>query len=70
MHNECNIIAYDVNYNRATTENKAIYFENTEKLLSLLTNNFEKNNNSQDMVEISKRRYTWDYVSRQYNALY
>ena len=70
MHNECNIIAYDINYNRATTENKAMYFENAEKLLFLLTNDFENNNNSQDMVEISKRRYTWDYVSRQYNALY
>lgn len=61
------ILAFDVIYNRETTENKAYYFKNSEQLIALLSMN-EKN--GEPMKEIAERRYTWEYVAGQYEALY
>lgn len=61
------IIAYDVVYNRETTENKAYYFKDTDSLIELLLN---KDKNGASMLEIAKRRYTWKHVAKQYEAIY
>ena len=64
----CPILAYDVIYNRETTENKAFYFRDAEQLIALLRNDnaslLEKS--ARDMSEIANRRYLWKVVSRQY----
>ena len=64
----CPILAYDVIYNRETTENKAFYFRDAEQLIALLRNDnallLEKS--ARDMSEIANRRYLWEVVSRQY----
>lgn len=64
----CPILAYDVVYNRETTENKAFYFRDAEQLIALLRNDnaslLEKS--AKDMSEIANRRYLWEVVSRQY----
>lgn len=60
------ILAYDVVYNRETTENKAYYFKNSEQLIELL--GAEKY--GEPLREIARRRYTWKYIAGQYEALY
>lgn len=61
------IIAFDVIYNRETTENKAYYFKSSGQLVELV---LQKEKNGESMKEIAKRRYTWEHIAKQYEALY
>lgn len=61
------IIAYDVVYNRETTENEAYYFKSIGQLVELV--NYD-NKEGQIMKEIAKRRYTWKHIAEQYEILY
>lgn len=67
MHFGMPIIAYDVVYNRETTENKAYYFRSADDLVSLLG---RTDLQGSDMKEIAQSRYTWRHISRQYSDLY
>jgi glycosyltransferase involved in cell wall biosynthesis len=69
MHFKKNIIAFDCNYNRASTENKAEFFLNTEKLAELVESS-EVIDNASTMQEIAERRYTWAIVKEQYFSLF
>jgi len=62
------IIAYDVIYNRVTTEFTAPYFTTEEALISqvLKLNDLELNDLGQTMQAIAERRYTWDYIASKY----
>lgn len=61
-------ICFDVNYNRYTTENKALYFRNKFELSGLLKQlNFQiMKENAQHMTEIAHRRYLWKKIARKY----
>ncbi len=61
------ILAYDVIYNRETTENAAYYFKNREQLQVLLEQPLK---NGELMQAIAHRRYTWRHIAKQYEALY
>lgn len=61
------ILAFDVVYNRETTENKAHYFKNMEGLLNLLESD---DLDGSPMLEIANRRYLWKTISRQYAELF
>ena len=61
------IIAFDVVYNRETTENKAYYFKNSNQLVELVS---QKEKDGASMKEIAKWRYTWKHIAKQYEALY
>lgn len=61
------ILAYDVDYNRETTENKACYFKNAEDLMGLL---HAEKEDGEPLKKIAEQRYTWKYIARQYEALY
>lgn len=61
------ILAYDVVYNRETTENKAAYFKTTEDLTKLL---YDTQQDGSIMKEIAQRRYTWKHIADQYENLY
>lgn len=68
------IIAYDVVYNKETTEYKASYFNNVETLQTAV-NNLEQQPNliesiKQEMFEIAKRRYTWKIICDKYESLF
>jgi glycosyltransferase involved in cell wall biosynthesis len=65
MHFKKNIVAFDCNYNRASTEDKAGFFANSSELINLINspNLFE---NSENMQKIAERRYTWKIVKQQY----
>lgn len=67
MHFGMPILAYDVVYNRETTENKAYYFKNIEQLISLINRD---DLDGSAMREIAERRYTWKHISEAYCWLY
>ncbi len=68
------IIAFDCIFNRETTENKALYFSDSQSLkknISKLNNDKDcLANIKRDMYEIAKRRYTWNIITRKYENLY
>lgn len=67
------ILAYDVSYNRETTENKAIYFKNSQHLTNMLNSNMDDEILTQvgkDMTEIAQLRYRWNVIKKQYEYLY
>jgi glycosyltransferase involved in cell wall biosynthesis len=72
MHLSLPIIAFDCEFNRETTENKALFFEDASTLRShlLSTNAFERSEISLQMKNIANCRYTWEIVSKQYADLF
>jgi len=62
------IIAYDVNFNRETTEDKALYFSSADELRTQCgkLDNAELKKIAASMKEIALRRYTWDRISQCY----
>lgn len=64
------LIAFDCVYNRESTENKATYFKDKEELVSILNGEPDRYANGNQMLEIARRRYTWETIARQYEALY
>jgi glycosyltransferase involved in cell wall biosynthesis len=66
------IIAYDVNYNVETTDNKARYFKNKMDLIQHLKS-LNKNEISRmgiEMKNIANDRYTWKKISDKYAKLF
>jgi len=65
------IVAFDVSYNRATTEDKCLYFKAAEDLKSLMesTSLIEFNKQREVMSEIAKRRYSWKSIAKKYKNL-
>ncbi len=61
------ILAFDVVYNRETTENKASYFRDSAHLLEII-NDIQPNGDQ--MKEIAERRYKWADIAAQYAALF
>lgn len=66
------IVAYDVAFNRETTENKAIYFKDTSELITILQSlrSFNLDKVSNDMLSIAQRRYRWDIIAQKYAAIF
>ena len=69
MHFSKPILAYDCDYNRASTENKASFFENEADLIELIQES-DVIASGADMLDIAKKRYTWDIVKKQYFSLF
>jgi len=71
MHFAKPIFAFDCNFNRATTEDKAIFFSDTKGLTDLIAciDDVQKKEVADKMKEIACRRYTWDIVAKQYFEL-
>lgn len=65
------ILAFDVVYNRYTTENLAIYWLDTEALTKYLCDMTDENlrKNAQKMGEVARRHYTWSAISKKYGAI-
>ena len=65
------IFAYNVSYNRKTTENKALYFNNQFDIIALLNSTTEETlaNIGQKMELIAKQRYVWNKIAFKYQAL-
>ena len=66
------VLAYDVPYNRETTENGALYFSSIANLTSQLNKilNLEVIEISKEMKSIAMRRYTWQIITDKYESLF
>jgi len=65
------IIAFNCSYNRASTENKAIFFKTAQEL-SITVKGLQPEtifNLGEVMKEIAERRYTWKVISKKYSNL-
>lgn len=66
------VIACDVNFNRETTENQALYFSSAGQLKELCEQ-LDVNTRrrlGEKMKEIADRRYTWQRISKCYSNLF
>ncbi len=63
------VISYDVPANRETTQNKAVYFNDSRSLTDklMLLSEAEMNNNKAAMKKIASTEYTWSKIAVQYN---
>ena len=66
------IAAYNVNFNRETTENQALYFGDSEELKRIISSVTmdELKEIGNKMKEIADRRYTWDRIKECYARLF
>lgn len=72
MHFGVPIFAFDCNFNRYSTEEKASYFDSSNSLKQLLEvdDSSMLNKNAIAMKEIAQRRYTWAEITRMYESTY
>jgi glycosyltransferase involved in cell wall biosynthesis len=65
------VVAFTVSYNMATTENQARYFASANELVEIISEltREELARYGATMLEIARRRYTWDKVAQQYGSL-
>lgn len=72
MHFGKAVLAFDCDYNRSTTENKALFFKSGDELVRMLDtiNADEADRVGRNMLEIASRRYTWHIVAQQYFSLF
>ena len=61
------IVAFDVVYNKATTDYRAYYFKTVDDLVNTLN---QTDLDGAPMLEIAKEKYTWKKIAAQYAALY
>lgn len=67
------VFAFDCDFNRYSTENKAKYFDSVDVLVSLIDDfeNDKLENCGADMLEIAQRKYQWNVIARLYeNTFY
>lgn len=71
MHFGRPVLAFDCNFNRSTTEDRALFFSDAAGLAKLLVTLTapQAEQVGDTMLEIAQRRYTWEIVARQYFAL-
>jgi len=62
------ILAYGVNYNRETTFNKAVYFDDYHSLKEILLtlDTLDRVEMIQTMLKLAKKNYSWKAISKQY----
>lgn len=65
------IISYDVDFNRATTENQALFFANEKELLQKVSELqfYNLKELGGVMSEIAHRRYSWHVIAEKYHKL-
>lgn len=66
------IVAFDVNYNRFTTNDKAVYFDTSDKLQEILTDSRidELRQCGIEMKKLAREKYLWKNIASEYEALY
>jgi glycosyltransferase involved in cell wall biosynthesis len=71
MNLELPILAFNVSYNRTTTENKAAYFKGVEDIEEYVVSKsmHDLKANAIVMKNIANRRYKWAIIAQKYDAL-
>ncbi|HGY9592869.1 TPA: DUF1972 domain-containing protein [Vibrio campbellii] len=73
MHFGKTIFCYDCDFNRHSTDNKAIFFANSDDLKTCIDDFMLKDitkYTNNEMLDIAKEKYTWDIISKLYQGLY
>ncbi len=72
MYLELPIFAYGIQYNRETTQNRALYFDDKDGLIKLLksTDKETLQKIATDMKTVAEKNYTWQKISEQYSKLF
>ena len=72
MHLGLPILAFDVVFNHATTEGRALYFKSAEELVALVqaTPLAQWDRQRTTMSEIAERRYRWSIIAEKYAQLF
>ena len=68
MFSGCNILAYDVVYNRETMANKGAHFGTTDSLLNLIAEN--NIYNADALLKVAQERYTWKEIAKKYESIF
>ena len=67
------ILTYDINFNRETTHNKALYFNDIKELKnnveSLLNDHLLRVQLSEDVRKVAKVKYSWDKIIKKYEDI-
>jgi glycosyltransferase involved in cell wall biosynthesis len=68
---ELPVFSFDVSFNRATTNNKAIFFKDEVDLKNRIqnTNLIELNQTARDLKEIANKEYTWRKIASRYASI-
>lgn len=70
MHFGKPILAFDCGYNRASTQNQALFFTDAETLATLLSQDSSQAEvQGMALKKIAQERYTWSAVKRDYESL-
>jgi glycosyltransferase involved in cell wall biosynthesis len=69
MHFGRPILAFDCVYNRATLEGEGEYFYDVESLKNLI-GFVDRPSRDAAIIELARRRYTWDEIRKRYEALF
>jgi len=66
------VLAFDVSYNRYTTNNQALYFKNHQDLKKLLQGTSETSFDkiARAMKATAKKRYRWDLIADKYLSIF
>ncbi len=64
------ILAFDCVYNRATTEEKCLYWKTSEDIRTIIQKTPDFTSIANMMKESGVRLYTWENIAKQYNSLY
>lgn len=65
------VLAFNVSYNRTTTEHKANYFKNSEDIVAYMKTAYMESLKKCSIVmqEVADRRYKWNIIAQKYDAL-
>ena len=64
------ILAFDCVYNRATTENKCLYWKSAEDIINKNKKSANFSIVADSMQELGKQLYSWKNIAKKYNSLY
>jgi glycosyltransferase involved in cell wall biosynthesis len=66
------IISYGVQYNKETTVNKAIYFNNKMELIDILSKFQQEDLKivAKYLQQVANEKYTWEVIAKQYASLF
>tara|TARA_R110000787_G_scaffold272848_5_gene380393 strand:- start:1975 stop:3060 length:1086 start_codon:yes stop_codon:yes gene_type:complete len=74
MYLELGIVAFGVNFNVATTENRGLYFNDEKELINiinkLIENKIDIDSYKKGMKEIANRRYQWSIIADKYAEVF
>ena len=64
------ILAFDCVYNRATTEDKCLFWKSPDDITSIIEKTPDFSSIAADMKDTGVQLYSWENIARKYNSIY